>query len=196
MTEAASVVHSVAPDALIYFSGLNFDVTISPIPLGLPLNGTTGTSTEGKVAYFNPSDLPFSNKIVLELHKYDFEHTQASCKNFEASLYDAGYSAIDIANPAVKYHLPMMFTEWGLIQDGLYWNTTTYNQCLIEFFEKWKPSGWMQWELAGSFYVQTRAARVQDAEEAWGLVNHNWTAFRSKFTIKNSLEALRKATLV
>lgn len=61
---------------------------------------------------------------------------------------------------------------------------------------KWKPSGWMQWELSGSFYVQTRAATLQDVDETWGLLNHNWTTIRSPLTVKESLYAMIKATLI
>lgn len=199
MTAGASTVHAVAPGALKFFSGFNFDVDISPIPLGLALTGTNGTSTEGKVAYFNPSHFPFADKIVLELHKYDFEHTNLSCDAFGAVLYDAGYSTLNRTDPAVKYHLPVMMTEWGFAQDGIYWNSTTYNKCLIEFMDKWKPSGWMQWELSGSFYTQTRVRvppTIQDLDEGWGLLNHNWTAIRSPITVENSLDKMLKATLI
>lgn len=64
MTSAASIVHSVAPGALIFFSGLSFDTYIDVIPKGEALTGTNGTSTEGKVAYFNPSRFTYSNRIV------------------------------------------------------------------------------------------------------------------------------------
>jgi endoglucanase len=195
MTAAAAAVHSSAPGVLLFFGGIDFDTTISAIPLGQPLTGTNGTSTEGKTAYFNPSHFPYANRIVLELHKYDFEHTQATCEDFAASLYGAGYSTLNTTDPAVKYHLPVMLTEWGFAQDGVYYNSTTYNTCLIQFMEKWKPSGWIQWELSGSFYVQTRAATLQDVDEGWGLLNHNWTAIRSPVTIQNSLDAMRKAIL-
>lgn len=195
MTEAATAVHSVAPDVLLVFSGLDYDTKIGPILKGLPLNGTSGTSSAGKSVVFQPSSLPYANRIVLELHKYDFENTQATCDDFGKSLYNAGYSSLNTTDPTTKYNFPVLLTEWGFTQNGTYWRDTTYNKCLIAFMDKWKPSGWMQWELAGSFYVQTRAATVQDADEAWGLLTHDWSAIRSQVTVDESLSKMVDATL-
>ncbi|KAH6675847.1 glycoside hydrolase superfamily [Halenospora varia] len=196
MTTAASIVHSSAPDALIFFSGLNYDVITSPLTSGYPLNGTTGTGTAGKSAIFAPEKFEFKDKIVLELHKYDFEHTQASCSSFANSLITAGYSTLNTTSPAVKYHLPMVLSEWGFIQNGTYWNQTSYNECLIQFMGRWKPSGWMQWEVSGSFYVKTSGGvSVQDLDEAWGLLDHEWKGVRSRVTVDNSLRRMIEATL-
>jgi endoglucanase len=196
MTEAASAVHKSAPRALIFFSGLNYDTIISAIPLGKQLNGTIGTSTEGKVAYFDPKKLPYTNRIVLEIHKYDFENTQISCEAFGNALYNAGYSSINTGDAAVKYNFPVLLTEWGFAQNGTYWRDTTYNKCLIEFMGKWKPAGWMQWALGGSYYIRNfRGISPQDDDEAWGLLNHNWTGIRSQVTVDNSLTKMVEATL-
>lgn len=198
MTAAADAVHAVAPEALITFSGLNYDVTLSPVIQGQLLNGTTGTSTAGKSALFTPSSYPYANKLVFELHKYDFENTQASCSAFGASLYNNGYKTLNESDTSAKLHYPMLLSEWGFIQNGTYWNQTTYNKCLIEFMGKYKPSGWMQWELAGSFYRKTSYAtgvQVQDLDEAWGLLDHEWKETRSPVTVENSLQKMIDATL-
>lgn len=195
MTEAATAVHSAAPNVLLVFSGLDYDTKISPIVKGLPLNGTSGTSSAGKSVVFQPSNFPYANRIVLELHKYDFENTQATCDDFGKSLYNAGYSSLNTTDPITKYNFPVLLTEWGFTQNGTYWRDTTYNKCLIAFMDKWKPSGWMQWELAGSFYVQTRAATVQDSDEGWGLLTHDWSAIRSQVTVDESLSKMVDATL-
>jgi endoglucanase len=137
MTEAAAAVHSAAPNVLLVFSGLDYDTKISPIIKGLPLTGTSGTSSAGKSVVFQPSTLPYANRIVLELHKYDFENTHASCEDFGNSLYNAGYSSLNTTDPATKYSFPVLLTEWGFIQNGTYWRDTTYNKCLIAFMEKW-----------------------------------------------------------
>lgn len=192
MTTAAAAVHSAAPDALIFFSGLNYDTDISAIPLGLPLKGTKGTSTADKVAYFEPSSFPYADKIVIEVHKYDFEETQESCASFESTLLDAGYVSIDKTNAAVKYRLPVVLSEWGFNHDGNYWNTTTYNECLIQFMSKYKPSGWMQWDLSGSYMLREG---VQDIDESWGLLSHDWSSVRNQETIEYSLSPMIKATL-
>lgn len=200
MTAAASVVHAAAPKALIFFSGFNYDENLIPVVEGEVLNGTAGTSTAGKSATFNPGDFAWKDKMVLELHKYDFENTQAACDAFAETLYVEGYNTLNATDPAVVYHLPMILTEWGFIQNGTYWNQTTFNPCLIKFMQNLKDrgvaSGWIQWELSGSFYIKTSdGVSIQDLDEAWGLLNHNWTAIRSPITVANSLQKMIDATL-
>lgn len=211
MTAAATAVHESAPEALIFFSGFSFDTYIDPIPLGQQLNGTAGTSTDGKTAFFDPSKLPFENKIVLELHKYDFENTQDDCDTFASKWYPKGWQALNASDPATKHVFPVVLSEWGFIQNGTYWNQTTYAKCLVETVKKWKY-GWMQWDLAGSYYLRTSdGASTQDMDESWGkrllcyisaagvspanilslgLLNHNWTAVRSPITVENSLQKM------
>lgn len=201
MTSAASIVHTIAPDVLIFFSGFNYDSNLIPVVEGLPLTGTANTTTAGKSAIFKPSDFEFKEKIVLELHKYDFEHTQANCIDFAKTLYDAGYNTLNTTDPAVVNQFPMVLTEWGFTQNGTYWHDTTYNKCLIEFMANLEArgvgSGWIHWELSGSFYIKTsNGVSAQDLDEAWGLLNHNWTEIRSPVTVANSLEKMIEATLV
>jgi hypothetical protein len=193
MTRAANSVHEAAPDALIFFSGLNFDTYIDPIPLGKTLNGTAGTSTSNKTAKFVPSDFAWEKKIVLELHKYDFEATRSPCSVFKANWYKQGFQAVNETDPATKYLLPVAITEWGFIHNGTYWNQTMYNTCLIQMVEEYKVS-WMQWEISGSFYLQTRPNRtpntIQGQEEFWGLLNYNWDGVRDPVTVENSLKKM------
>ncbi|KAF2243898.1 glycoside hydrolase family 5 protein [Trematosphaeria pertusa] len=196
MTAAADAVHEAAPDALLFFSGLSYDTYIDPIPLGKTLNGTAGTSTANKSAKFVPSNFPWNDKIVLEIHKYDFEATQDPCPTFKSKWYKQGFQAVNASDPQTEYTFPMVITEWGFIQNGTYWNQTTYNRCLIEMVEDYQV-GWMQWELSGSFYLQTRLGRtpatIQGLEEFWGLLNYNWNDVRSPVTVENSLDKLIQA---
>lgn len=196
MTAAATAVHNSNANVLIFFSGMDYDTWIYPIPLGQTLNGTKGTSTEGKTVTFDPTKFAFKNKIVLELHKYDFEATQDNCTTFKSKFYQQGFQAVDKSNSQTKYLFPLVLSEWGFIQDGVYWNKTTYNKCLIEMVHDWKIS-WMQWELSGSFYLQTKASRVpptiQGLEEFWGLLDYNWSAVRSPITVQNSLDKMMDA---
>ncbi|KAJ4359451.1 uncharacterized protein N0V89_000004 [Didymosphaeria variabile] len=193
MTAAADAVHEAAPDALIFFSGLSYDTYIDPIPLGKTLNGTAGTATANKTATFVPSNFAWEDKIVLELHKYDFEVTQNSCPTFKANWYKQGFQAVNASDPATQYLFPVAITEWGFIQNGTYWNQTTYNKCLIEMVEDYRVS-WMQWEISGSFYLQTRPNRtpntIQGPEEFWGLLNYKWDAVRDPVTVENSLDKM------
>lgn len=193
MTAAANAVHEAAPDVLIFFSGLSYDTYIDPIPLGNTLNGTTGTATENKTTKFVPSDFAWQDKIVLKLHKYDFEATQVPCPTFKSNWYQRGFQAVNASDPATQYLFPIAITEWGFIQNGTYWNQTTYNKCSIEMVEDYQVS-WMQWELSGSFYVQTRTDRtpntLQGPEEFWGLLNYGWNEVRSPVTVENSLDKM------
>jgi endoglucanase len=193
MTAAADAVHKAAPEALIFFSGLSYNTYIDPIPLGKTLNGTRNTPTANKSAKFVPSKFAYSNKIVLEIHKYDFEATHNPCPAFKKSWYNQGFQAVNPSDNATKYLMPMVISEFGFIQNGTYWNQTTYNKCLIEMVKDWKV-GWMQWELSGSFYLQTRPGRtpktIQGLDEAWGLLNYDWSAVRSPVTVENSLKKL------
>ncbi|KAF1845257.1 glycoside hydrolase family 5 protein [Cucurbitaria berberidis CBS 394.84] len=190
MTSAADAVHKAAPDALLFFSGLSYDTYIDPIPLGKALNGTSGTPTAGKTARFVPSNFSWENKIVLEIHKYDFEATQDNCTTFKSKWYQKGFQAVNPNDPATQYTFPMVISEWGFIQNGTYWNQTTYASCLIEMVKEYQVS-WQHWELSGSFYLQTRPNRtpetIQGLEEAWGLLNYNWNGIRSPITLDNSL---------
>lgn len=194
MTDAANAVHKADPDALIFFSGLSYDTYIDPIPLGKTLNGTKGTSTEGKTAKFIPEKFAYKDKIVLEIHKYDFEATQDDCATFKSKWYQKGFQALDASNPQTKYLFPMVLSEWGFIQNGTYFKQTTYNNCTIEMVEDWQFS-WMQWELSGSFYLQYRPGRtpletIVGGDEAWGLLNYDWSAVRSPVTVENSLQKM------
>lgn len=196
MTAAAEAVHKVNPDALIFFSGLSYDTYIDPIPLGKPLKGTTGTSTANKTATFVPESFAFKNKIVLEIHKYDFEATRDNCTAFKSKWYRKGFQSVNPNDPATKYLFPIVISEWGFIQNGTYWNQTTYAKCLVEMVEEYQVS-WQHWELSGSFYLQTRPGRtpktIQGLDEAWGLLNYNWSAIRSPITLENSLYKMIQA---
>ncbi|KAF2449128.1 glycoside hydrolase family 5 protein [Karstenula rhodostoma CBS 690.94] len=193
MTSAATAVHAAAPDALIFFSGLSYDTFIDPLPLGKSLQGTAGTTTANKTAKFIPTDFPWANKIVLELHKYDFEATHNPCPTFKANWYKQGFQAVNASDSATKHLFPIAITEWGFIHNGTYWNQTTYNKCLIEMVGDYRVS-WMQWEISGSFYLQTRPGRtpetIQGPEEFWGLLNYNWDGVRDVVTVENSLDKM------
>ncbi|KAH7093169.1 glycoside hydrolase superfamily [Paraphoma chrysanthemicola] len=197
MTAAADAVHNADSNALIFFSGLSYDTYIDPIPLGKTLNGTSGKSTAGKTAKFIPSEFAYKDKIVLEIHKYDFEATQDDCPTFKRKWYQKGFQALNATDPATKYTFPMVISEWGFIHDGLYWNKTTYAKCLVEMVEDYQVS-WQHWELSGSFFLQTRPGRtpnatIQGLEEFWGLLNYDWSAIRSPITLENSLYRMIRA---
>ncbi|KAI5299156.1 hypothetical protein KEM55_002506 [Ascosphaera atra] len=194
MTTAANAVQSQSTKPLLFFSGLNFDTFIQPIPLNQTLNGTAGTSTEGKTAVFDPNSFDFKDKIVLELHKYDSGKSTQDCSTWGDSLYSQGFQALNASDPKTKHTFPVVLSEFGFAQDGAYWYESTYNQCLIDFARKHKI-GWLQWVLSGSYYTHWQGgdSYTQDADESWGLLNHDWSAYRSNVTVENSIKKMVQA---
>jgi hypothetical protein len=54
-------------------------------------------------------------------------------------------------------------------------------------------AGWTIWVLAGNYYIQSG---TQDYEEGWGLLNHNWSAWRSPSYVDGAkLRAMVRDTL-
>ncbi|PYH48059.1 cellulase family protein [Aspergillus saccharolyticus JOP 1030-1] len=179
MVENAKQVNSVNPDLLIFFSGLNFDVDLSPIPTASDLgNGTA----------FHKTDFSFADKIVLELHNYD--SSASSCSSLSSSLLSDGFEALETDDSSIVNVLPVVLTEFGYAQDS-----TTYTEVYASCLRTWIPSvhaGWMVWVLSGSYYIREG---IQDYDETWGLLNHNWSDWRSSQTIENAIIPMVEASL-
>lgn len=154
MISAADAVHAANPDCLIFFGGINSDLTLTPIPTGNDLgNGTR----------FNRSALAYADKAVLELHKYN--NNDFSCdflKNFE---YNSGFNALDVKNESIANVMPVLMTEFGYGQtnstDDL---QSLYSTCIREFLIEQK-AGWMVWQISGSLYIRDG---TQDQDETYG----------------------------
>ncbi|KAF7595491.1 hypothetical protein BBP40_005827 [Aspergillus hancockii] len=179
MVENANQIHDANPDLLIYFSGLDYDTRLGPIPTGQDLgNGTT----------FRKADFDYADKIVLELHNYD--RTATSCDALKSGLWAAGFNALDTQNSSILNTLPVQMTEFGFPQDS-----TTHNGVYASCLREWLPSlqaGWMVWVVAGSYYIRKG---VQDDDELWGLLDHTWSDWRSSEAIDDGLIPMVKATL-
>jgi hypothetical protein len=152
MESAAKAINSANNQVLIFFSGLNYDTDMSPIP-------TAGNL--GNDEHFHKSDFTFSNKLVLELHNY--ATGTSSCSSLESSLYSAGFDALDTSNKNVVNVMPVVMTEWGHLQDSATYQSV-YAQCLHSYLPQQK-AGWMVWVIAGSYYIRSG---TQDSDEAWG----------------------------
>ena len=71
-----------------------------------------------------------------------------------------------LTDPACPNHGPTVLTECGFDQtDGS--SERPYAQCLASIVTEQPggPGGWMQWALAGSYYIRSG---IQDFEEPWG----------------------------
>ena len=79
---------------------------------------------------------------------------------------------------------PVLLTEFGfdIARD---WRSV-YSTCLADLLSTEK-SGWFIWVLAGSYYI--RSGR-KDFEETWGLLNHDWSDWRSADYVDGGLKPL------
>jgi len=149
---AMNGIHAANPGVLIFMSGLGFDTTMAPI--------TTGTDL-GNGTHFLKSSFPYANKLIVELHNYATGTTD--CASLESSLYTDGYNGMNLTDPTVLNHFPVMMTEFGHGQDAADYSTV-YSTCLRSFLGGLN-GGWMMWVLAGSYYVREG---TQDYDETWG----------------------------
>ena len=173
--QGSEAIHSVNPDVLIFLSGLGFDTTLTPVA-----KDTALTPASGK---FNLADFPgYANKLVLELHNY--ENSATSCSSLQSNLNNNGFSAL----AANKF--PVMLTEFGFQMDASTWKGV-YASCLASYLPAQK-AGWFIWVLSGSYYIRSG---TQDYEEGWGLLTHDWSAWRSPSYVNGALVTMVKNTL-
>ncbi|KAB5542501.1 glycoside hydrolase superfamily [Coniochaeta sp. 2T2.1] len=173
--QGSEAIHSANPDVLIFLSGLGFDTTLTPVVQGTALTPGTGK--------FNLADFPgYANKLVLELHNY--ENGATSCTSLQNNLNGNGFSALG----ANKF--PVMLTEFGFQMDASTWKGV-YASCLASYLPAQK-AGWFIWVLSGSYYIRSG---TQDYEESWGLLNHDWSAWRSPAYVTGALTTMVKNTL-
>ncbi|TLD04032.1 hypothetical protein PgNI_11342 [Pyricularia grisea] len=192
--EGAAAIHKANPDALVFLSGLDSDTTLQPVVEGSNL-------TPGK-AMFSPGDYfdGAKSKLVLELHSYANiinERLAKNCTGLRESLVQGGWSAMSTAaSPGggannVKNRLPTLMTEFGWGQNDQEWNST-YATCIQDFLRDDVRAGWMIWAISGSYYV--REGR-QDFDEPWGILNHDWSDWRSQKHAMGELKRLVNSTL-
>lgn len=100
---------------------------------------------------------------MYELHNYANDAT--ACGDIAGSLYNNGYCAMDLENETCPNKGPVVLTEFGFNQGG--GADSVYAQCIRETItgQPGGPGGWMQWVLAGSYYIREG---IQDYEETWG----------------------------
>jgi len=175
MKEGAAAVNTANPNVLIFLSGLNSDTDLSPVVQGTAL--TPGT------AKFAASDFP-AKKLVLELHTYD--NSATDCAALQDKLFRAGFQALTNGTNV----FPVAMTEFGFPQDATTWKGV-YASCLEAYIPA-QGAGWMIWVLAGSYYTREG---IQDYDEGWGLLTHDWSGWRSPEHINGGLVPMVKATL-
>ncbi|KAK5657509.1 hypothetical protein OQA88_3081 [Cercophora sp. LCS_1] len=176
--QGTEAIHSANPDVLIFLSGLGFDTTLTPVVQGTALTPGTGR--------FSLADFKgYENKLVLELHNY--ETGANNCNSLQGNLLRNGFNALEGKTPNV---FPVMLTEFGFQMDSSTWKGT-YSTCLADFVGKYK-AGWMIWVLAGSYYIRSG---TQNYDEGWGLMNRDWSAWRSPSYVDGLLKKMVQDTL-
>ncbi|KAI0892900.1 glycoside hydrolase [Annulohypoxylon nitens] len=180
--EGADAIHSANEDLLIFLSGLNSDQDLSVVVDGTAL--TPGSAT------FNVDDFSgYADKLVLELHAYDniFGPGPSDCNTVASELSDDGFVAL---TSDAKTEFPVVLTEFGLEQNGTA-AQDPYVNCLLNYTST-KNAGWMIWQVGGSYYIREG---VQDRDESWGLLTHDWSDWRASDFVNNTLTPAIKNTV-
>ncbi|KAF2013030.1 glycoside hydrolase family 5 protein [Aaosphaeria arxii CBS 175.79] len=173
--DAANIVNAANPNILVFLSGLDYDTKLSPIVDGSDLGG-------GKK--FLLTDFKYANKLVLELHNY--QNSATACGDIEGGLWNQGFRA---HGEKALNKMPVVLTEFGFSQADNSYNGV-YASCIRKLMPQWE-AGWTVWVLSGSYYIRSG---TQDYEETWGLLNHQWSDWRSKPAI-DALKTLIAASL-
>ncbi|KAK3904362.1 glycoside hydrolase superfamily [Staphylotrichum tortipilum] len=179
MRQGATAVHSANPAPLIFLSGLSYDTYLTPVVQGTALTPGTGKFSLGDF-------VGYADKLVLELHNY--ENSIGSCSSLQGNLERNGFEAL--RGGAGKAVMPVMMTEFGFQMDEKTWKGV-YASCLASYLPGIK-AGWTIWVLAGSYYIRSG---TQDYDEGWGLLNHDWSAWRSQSYIDGAFREMVRATL-
>lgn len=155
MVAAGEAVHAANDELLVFLSGLNYDLDVSPL-----VSGQTGVGPG--CAAFNASKLSFAHRAVLELHDYSWDQAFANCSEFDAALDSDGWYVLDMATTrTVENRLPVVMTEFGFAPQTY---PSLYAQCLKRFLGA-NHAGWTMWDLCGSYYIREG---VYDMDETWG----------------------------
>ena len=193
---AATGIYSNNSAPLIFFSGFGYDTDDT-----YPIQRQTWNSVT-----FTPENYPFQDKIVYEIHNYE---NSATCDQIQPNLYYNAYCAMNVTDASCPNHGPVVMTEFGFDQTGGSYGSP-YAQCIQSTVldQPGYPGGWMQWILAGSYYIRSG---TQDNDETWGesgpldccclmlnltgLMNHDWSGWRNQTVIDEYVVPFVEATL-
>ncbi|GKT64389.1 cellulase family protein [Colletotrichum tofieldiae] len=180
MVQGANAIHNANPDVLIFFGGRIFDFDISA-----PVQGKFGSEPGFN---FSIAEFSFKNKFVFEQHQYDQGLVDDSCSSYRDILTAFGSNAMTVSDTGTN-RAPLVMSEWGHDQtdeSGMYKNK--FRRCLMDFMVE-KQISWMVWVLGGSYYTREG---VQDKDEPWALLDHNWGSYRGKASIEQLQRDMEK----
>lgn len=179
--KGTNAIHTANADVLIFLSGLNYDTYMTPVVQGTALTPGTGTFSFGDFT-------GYTNKLVIELHNY--ENGATSCSSLESDLYNDGIQATHPGASGAVNIFPVVVTEFGFAMDGTTWKGV-YATCLASYLPAQKV-GWMIWVVVGSYYLREG---IQDYDETWGLLTHDWSNWRDPTYINNQGIPMIQASL-
>ncbi|KAI1103679.1 glycoside hydrolase family 5 protein [Jackrogersella minutella] len=178
--KGTSAINEANPDLLIFISGLDFDTYVTPIVQSTALTPSTNK--------FSLADFSgYTDKLVLEIHNY--QNSASNCNDLKGSLYNSGFQGLHAEDTKAVNVFPVLLTEFGFDMSGSAWQGT-YSTCIASYLAEQK-AGWFIWVIAGSYYIRSG---TQDFEETWGLLNHDWSNWRSSAYIEGGLKPLAKST--
>lgn len=181
--QGASAIHGQNPDLLIFLSGMDSSIQFDVLVQGKPLAPSTTP--------FLKSDFKgYEDKLVLEMHTYNLfpVDNTSTCAERATTLFNNGFSTLTTNKAANQF--PLVMSEWGFEQDATTWNTSLYATCLREYLPK-QNVGWFVWVMAGSYYIRDG---TQGHDEDWGLLNHDWSGWRSEAYVEGGLRGMVNAT--
>ncbi|KAI1195424.1 glycoside hydrolase superfamily [Nemania serpens] len=180
--QGADAIHSANADVLIFLSGLDSDANLTAVVQDTRLSPGTGA--------FNRDDFDGygNDKLVLELHIYDnfFGPPSSNCSTITREWFNAGFSTLTNSGAT---QFPLVVTEFGFPQNASA-DADPYASCILDYFSS-QHAGWMIWSLGGSYYTRQG---TQDFDEAWGLLSHDWSAWRSPSLINRVLSPAVKTS--
>ncbi|KAH9905594.1 glycoside hydrolase family 5 protein [Xylariomycetidae sp. FL2044] len=176
--QGVAAINAANPDINVFLSGLDYDTWMTPVVQGTALTPGTGT--------YDAADFP-ANKMVIEIHNYNNDAT--SCSSLKSSLYDDGFQALHPEDPETVNVFPVLLTEFGFQMTATEWQRV-YASCIAEYLAE-EQAGWFIWVVSGSYYIRSG---TQDYEESWGLLTHDWSAWRSQSYIDGGLKPLVAST--
>ncbi|KAJ3949595.1 uncharacterized protein N0V96_000717 [Colletotrichum fioriniae] len=187
MVQGANAIHAANPDVLIFFGGRIFDFDISA-----PVQGKFASEPGFN---FSIAEFSFKNKFVFEQHQYDQGLVDDACTSYRDILTAFGSDVMTIGSNettngtltngtttnGTSNRAPLVMTEWGHDQtdeSGAF--KEKFRRCLMDFMVD-RQISWMVWVMGGSYYTREG---VQDKDEPWAILDHNWDAYRGKSSIR------------
>ncbi|KAH8900425.1 glycoside hydrolase [Thozetella sp. PMI_491] len=185
----ADAVHAANPDLVIFLPGQRGGRDLGAVVRGEVLD-------PGRQRFDVNHFRGYADKLVLEIHSYDNIDLPAAlggtlpgkwdCVAMRDALERAGFATL---TDKVPNHLPLVVSEFGWDQYVDY--NTTYVKCLVDYLAA-KPVGWMIWQIGGSYYIREG---FQNYNDTWGLLEDDWSDWRSPRDVERYLGSLARATL-